>query len=164
MLGYLDPCSSLQVQKSPTAGTGSLRNEHQRCRCWGRERRKAVSSFCYRGQGQPSRAMGCCFSPPRSTSLEDLAAYSKGGALKYSVGPDEQEQPAPAIKCARSSGAVSRSSRAAQDLTPMAEEPHATPFKAQCGCAQQAVEGRGLAALPQRATKSAARHNIRTMC
>ena len=81
--------------------------------------------------------MGCCFSPPRSTSLEDLAAYSKGGALDQPVEPHGKEHKAPAVKCARSSGAV-RSSQALQDLTPMAEEPHATPFKAQCGCAPTA--------------------------
>ena len=79
--------------------------------------------------------MGCCFSPPRSTSLEDLAAYSRGGALDHSVEAHEKEHKAPAVKCARGSGAT-RSSQALQDLTPMAEEPHATPFKAQCGCAQ----------------------------
>ena len=84
--------------------------------------------------------MGCCFSPPRSTSLEDLAEYSKGGALEHFVRPHEKERKAPAVKCARSSSAVSRSSQAAQDLTPMAEEPHATPFKAQCGCAQCAAD------------------------
>lgn len=89
--------------------------------------------------------MGCCFSPPRSTSLEDLAAYSKRGALDHSAEPHEKEHKAPAVKCARSSGAA-RSSQALQDLTPMAEEPHATPFKAQCGCAQTAFGCGGVAA------------------
>ena len=85
--------------------------------------------------------MGCCLSPPRSTSLEDLAEFSKqeknladanvhqGAAMKPHHG-------AAPVKCALSSPAAERREhRAAQDLTPMAEgRPGQTPFSMQSRC------------------------------
>ncbi len=85
--------------------------------------------------------MGCCLSPPRSTSLEDLAEFSKqeknlAGANVHQGAPLKPHHVAAPVKCALSSPAAEgREHRAAQDLTPTAEgRPKQTPFSLQNRC------------------------------
>jgi len=81
--------------------------------------------------------MGCCFAPPRSASLEDLAEYAKGGQPAHGKGRPAAERAAEPGKRSAADGA---GGRAAQDLTPMAQETAQTPFKVQCRRGPRAVK------------------------